>query len=391
MKEPYYEDENLGITLLNGDCLEMMKEIPDDSIHSVVTDPPYGINFMAKKWDYDVPVKAVWEECLRVLKPGGHVLAFAGTRTQHRMAINIEDAGFQIRDMLAWIYGEGFPKSTDIGKRIDIEAGATREVIGHKAAGLHAGRKDANGRVTVGSFTARPENAPDPETGLVPVSAPATEEAKIWDGWGTAIKPCMEPITMARKSFEGTVAQNVLKHGTGGLNLRECRIPAEDQDKLTDARKQWVGPRTSKKVFNACDVVLADLTPGRFPANLMHDGSDEVIDIFPTDANGSVARFFYCPKADALEKGAANNHPTVKPLELMRYLIKLVTPKDGVVLDPFSGSGTTLVAARLLGRRAVGVELQEEYCEIIKTRLQRGVVRSKRPDKTTQAAKGGFF
>jgi hypothetical protein len=201
--------------LLHGDCLERLRELPACSVDACVTDPPYGLSFMGKKWDYDVPGEDIWRECLRVLKPGGHLLAFAGTRTQHRMAVRIEDAGFEIRDMIAWVYGSGFPKSHNIGKAIDKAAGAEREVVG---LGRYANRGRVNSANTYG-------DAPSSSSEML--TAPATPEAQQWDGWGTALKPALEPITVARKPFKGTVAANVLAHGTGALNIDGCRVGTE--------------------------------------------------------------------------------------------------------------------------------------------------------------------
>ena len=380
------------VNLMLGDCLDNLKTLEDNSVDSIVTDPPYGLSFMGKKWDYEVPSVAIWEECLRVLKPGGHLLAFAGTRTQHRMAVNIEDAGFEIRDMIAWVYGSGFPKSHNISKAIDKMAGAEREVIGSGRSGTTAIWSENGG---MGQFN---------------ITSPATPEAQQWDGWGTALKPALEPITVARKPIsEKTVAGNVLKYGTGGINVDGCRVGNEG---------------------------------GRFPANLIHDGSDEVVDLFPNTKSGkpgvhggvnngtvyggiesripgtpmiglgdegSASRFFYCAKAskkdrdeglDQMEEqqfvqwqtgnGASgkpssmsegrdtkrkNTHPTVKPTELMRYLVRLVTPKGGVVLDPFMGSGSTGKAVMLEGFNFLGMELDEDYMEIAKARIE--AVRSK--------------
>ena len=330
-----------------GDCVEQMKAIASDSIDSIVTDPPYGISFMSKKWDCNVPSVAVWQECLRVLKPGGHLLAFAGTRTQHRMAVNIEDAGFEIRDMMAWVYGSGFPKSHNISKALDKAAGAEREVTGSRTADdIRGGNMHAANRGVSHTIELRDK--------------PATPEAQQWEGWGTALKPALEPITVARKPLsENTVAANVLKHGTGGINIDESRIGGE----------------------------------GRFPANLIHDGGDEVVDVLK-----DAARFFYCPKASKKDReeglegfeekksGAMagkeyredrptnhpfrkNNHPTVKPTELMRYLVRLVTPKGGTVLDPFMGSGSTGKAAVSDGFDFVGIEIDPDYLAIAKERI----------------------
>lgn len=348
-----------------GDCLSILPTLADASVDSIVTDPPYGLSFMGKRWDYDVPSTAIWAECLRVLKPGGHLLAFAGTRTQHRMAVRIEDAGFEIRDMIAWVYGSGFPKS-------------------HNGA---------------------------------------------WGG--TALKPALEPITMARKPLVGTVAANVLAHGTGGLNIDGCRVGAESTRRTRTENDFGIinddgwQPTPGQNGSDA----------GRWPANLIHDGSDEVLAAFPNapgqqgdlsghsrdrkslgiygdmsaarDAiarrdSGSAARFFYCAKAskadrdEGLESFAktsggmvsntsgqhitrrderyapsarANNHPTVKPTDLMRYLCRLVTPAGGTVLDPFMGSGSTGKAAALEGFAFVGIEMDPAYAAIAEARI----------------------
>ena len=372
---PYFQQD--GVTLYHGDCREILAGLPDESVSAVVTDPPYGLAFMGKRWDYDVPAVEVWAECLRVLKPGGHLLAFAGTRTQHRMAMRIEDAGFEIRDMIAWVYGSGFPKSLDVSKAIDKAAGAEREVVGSKQAGLGTGSK----RCTPESVAIIPA--------LIPVTAPATPEAKQWQGWGTALKPALEPITMARKPLIGTVAENVVQHGTGALNVDGCRVGTEVLPETT-AGQAKIG------TFERGVMVTPERT-GRWPANLIHDGSEEVTGLFPETTSGkpvgtrkaahhwasseqgtqltgfgdtgSAARFFYTAKADKADRGPGNNHPTVKPLDLMRYLVRLVCPIGGVVLDPFSGSGTTLAAAQAEGCLAIGVEREAAYCEIIKGRF----------------------
>lgn len=308
--------------IIKSDALVALREMASCSIDAVVTDPPYGLRFMGQRWDYDVPAVAVWAECLRVLKPGGHLLAFAGTRTQHRMAVRIEDAGFEIRDMIAWVYGSGFPKSHNLeGDR---------------------------------------------------------------QGWGTALKPALEPITMARKPLTGTVAANVLAHGTGALNIDGCRVPTDETIQAT--RDIALGSSTSG-VYGAATVpgVYEQQPAGRWPANLIHDGSDEVLVGFPQTGTssggglknadkfgggwaspaqstigfgdtGSAARFFYCPKASAEDRTAGNTHPTVKPSDLMAYLVRLVTPPDGIVLDPFMGSGSTGVACMREGMRFVGIE-----------------------------------
>lgn len=389
----------MTVSICLGDCLDHLRAMADASIDSIVTDPPYGLGFMAKKWDYDVPSVEIWAECLRVLKPGGHLLAFAGTRTQHRMAVRIEDAGFEIRDMIAWVYGSGFPKSHDVSKSIDKAAGA------------------------------------------------ATEEAAQWSGWGTALEPALEPITVARKPLMGTVVENVFRHGTGALNIDGCRVPVED----SAYARNCSGDRGHSRTRGLDDTGATDLRPGggtaaagRWPANLIHDGSDEVLAALPQakgaqapvkgtepsrtggdgtnvygtysgnrppsdrrDGGGSAARFFYCAKAskadrdDGLDQFAAwssagsefrpsygegaergedgtpfgrwspqkNHHPTVKPTDLMRYLCRLVTPNGGVVLDPFMGSGSTGRGAVLEGFGFVGIEREEDFVQIARARI----------------------
>jgi site-specific DNA-methyltransferase (adenine-specific) len=307
---------------------------------------------MGKRWDYDVPSSEVWQECLRVLKPGGHLLAFAGTRTQHRMAVRIEDAGFEIRDMIAWVYGSGFPKSLDVSKAIDKAAGAEREVVGISP---HSANRTA-GAIWNGTGDEPQRN----------ITAPATEAAKQWAGWGTALKPSLEPITVARKPLCGTVAANVLQYGTGAMNVDECRV---------GAREKRILNRSASIGYGGSDPqgFVEDGGTGRWPANLIHDGSEEVVELFPDDGDASAARFFYCAKADQSER-RNSKHPTVKPVALMRYLVRLVCPAGGLVLDPFAGSGTTIEAARLEHCRAIGIEREEEYCADILERLRQGVL-----------------
>ena len=394
-----------GIETHLGECLEVMAKMPAASVDSIVSDPPYGLEFMGKRWDYDVPAVGIWAECLRVLKPGGHLLAFAGTRTQHRMACNIEDGGFEIRDLIAWVYGSGFPKSLDVSKAIDrrrddraeillvtewIKAARDAEGISNTDIDEAFGFNGMAGHWT--SSTSQPsvptlEQVPkllaalgDPQvpdtirtliwtlngnkgqpgeawfrrevlgTRAVPIghafagatyggdssstetndTAPATEAAQTWEGWGTALKPALEPITVARKPFLGTVAANVLEHGTGAINVDGCRVDDE-----------------------------------RWPSNFIHDGSAEACDPL-----GESARFFYCAKAGGDERGEENLHPTVKPVDLMRYLVRMVTPPEGVVLDPFMGSGTTGVACYEERRRFIGIEREAEYIEIAHARIK---------------------
>jgi site-specific DNA-methyltransferase (adenine-specific) len=397
------------MNLINSDCLEALKLMPDNCIDAIVTDPPYGLAFMGKKWDYDVPSVELWAECLRVLKPGGHLLAFAGTRTQHRMAVRIEDAGFEIRDMIAWVYGSGFPKSLAVDKALD-------GVLGKQGKGFKAAGDDGREAEFKQDLSKRSDYGYKYE--------PATDAAKQWEGWGTALKPALEPITVARKPLIGTVADNVLAHGTGGINVDGCRVGDEVR---TNAGMSSLGVMHDDN-WQPKDV--STTVQGRWPANLIHDGSDEVVAMFPntapskasagggsnpnpmdwgnsrsdgdevkghTDNGGSASRFFYCAKAskkdrdeglDGFEKrenanwpqsmdgddkrGAApraNIHPTVKPTDLMRYLCRLVTPSNGVVLDPFMGSGSTGKAAVLEGFRFIGIEREAAYFEIASARV----------------------
>jgi site-specific DNA-methyltransferase (adenine-specific) len=340
------------MTVLVGDCREVMRTMADNSVDAIVTDPPYELGFMGKSWDstgvaYDV---TVYQECIRVLKPGGHLLAFGGSRTYHRLAVAIEDAGFQIRDQIMWVYGSGFPKSLNVGKQ--------------------------NG-------------------------------CQDWQGWGTALKPAHEPIVMARKPLDGTVANNVLTHGVGGINIDESRVGMSEIDKaksFNNWKPQGYELKESIYEFGTEVVTTEQSQQGRFPANFIHDGSDEVLELFPSvKADESAARFFYCAKASKKDRNeglddmplqrraglvgadrdgelddvserwrtqpAANHHPTVKPTDLMRYLCRLVTPPNGTVLDPFTGSGSTGKAAVLEGFNFVGIEQSAEYAEIAQARI----------------------
>jgi DNA modification methylase len=603
--------------LHQGDCLEVLRTLPDASVDAIVTDPPYGLSFMGKRWDYDVPSVDVWAECLRVLKPGGHLLAFAGTRTQHRMAVRIEDAGFEIRDLIAWVYGQGFPKSADVSKHLDAhekkrwldvakavdkadhsailaawkeysktassaglsfvksetETGTStpksgsvpehvalqanqenndavavlaelssrearpmceemRSVLTNADSGEKPGlvryaesrpqrldatciptgtvlcvvkdwqsestadklkavealktwlgskpssRREATGALCAAltddlklitlnqsktflsfdttrqmacasvisatitestaesliSFTADTLRSKaidkaagaerevvgqrDTATGgdkatntfmasprMMDITAPATDAARQWQGWGTALKPALEPITVARKPLHGTVAENVLAHGTGALNVDGCRVGTESVRTMHTAKREGTGQGWHR-------VATGESTEhsGRWPANLIHDGSEEVVGLFPGgEDGGSAARFFYEAKAskadrdagcEGMEKrsaadmversegsdgmdnpragagrtsGARNHHPTVKPTDLMRYLCRLVTPPGGVVLDPFTGSGSTGRGAILEGFRFIGIEREPEYVAIARARIEDAV------------------
>ena len=411
--------------ILRGDALRI--PLASGSVDSVVTDPPYGLRFMGKKWDYDVPSVEIWKEIYRVLKPGGHALVFGGTRTYHRMVVNIEDAGFEIRDQLQWLYGSGFPKSLDVSKAIDKEAGAAREVIGKNehGSGPHKIKLQNHGEGDTGI------GYMDGSGKVFDVTSPATESAKQWQGWGTALKPANEPICLARKPVIGTVAENVLAFGTGALNIDGCRIHTEETLVHGGPLRTNSGDQRTGKALG----MFQDGTPnsyqqnslGRWPANVIHDGSEEVVRLFPDQTSGamkkpyeytntghslgapagstralhesnsgSAARFFYCAKASRDERNDGlngmetfvgkrtqaggddtrgrpipenqNTHPTVKPVALMAYLCRLITPPGGLVLDPFAGSGSTGIAAQEEGFRFVLIEKEFEFCEISKRR-----------------------
>jgi len=404
--------------IYNQDCLYKLKELKDNSVDSIVTDPPYGLSFMGKKWDYDVPSVEIWVECLRVLKPGGYLLSFAGSRTYHRMAVRIEDAGFEIRDQIMWIYGSGFPKSMNISKQIDkkngqskielkfvewyrtvgISAKETNKIIGTKDTGSHYLRLDqpflptkkfweklkphitieipnwvnelikrveaerdvignqTKARSKNSSFT-MPTMGDATEYKSWDITRPSTDEAKQYEGWGTALKPAHEPIVMARKPFKGTVVNNVLEWGTGGINIDDSRIGTTT--------------RTNGGYVN--NVPSLEYDYGRFPANIILDKeAGKILDEQTGILKSEVSRFFYCPKTSKRDRneGVDNNHPTVKPTDLMLYLIRLVTLKGGITLDPFMGSGSTGKAAIRGGFDFIGIEREKEYIEIAKARIK---------------------
>ena len=416
--------------MINGDCLEELKKLKENSVDSIVTDPPYELGFMGKSWDNTgiANDKNMWAECLRVLKPGGHLLAFSGTRTYHRMASAIEDAGFEVRDMIEWVYGSGFPKNLNIGKAVDKIQGNEREIIGsYKVPDI---KGDAYGTMN------------DKQGGsYANIEVNKTKGTSTWEGWGTALKPAHEPICMARKPLaEKTVAENCLKYGTGGINIDESRV--ETSENITIHKGNLFAGNSGIDTEN--NFKTSGQSLGRFPANLIHDGSEEVRECFPeakgmatqnssTDLNvytgnalyhsktkfppvrqgfndsGNASRFFksiiYQAKASKSERNKgcegleekskvfngqsdtpsiemkdlekrfttlpkANNHPTVKPIALMEYLIKMVTKQGGIVLDPFAGSGSTLVAAKENGYQYIGIEMTPEYIPIIEARLK---------------------
>lgn len=303
---------------------------------------------MGANWDVGETAFAVefWAEVMRVLKPGGHVVAFSGTRTYHRLACAVEDAGFEIRDMVAWLYGSGFPKSHDVSKGIDKAAGAVRETVGVNEDWV---RRKPNGPASHTSVGFSKETDYN-------IYAPATDAARQWQGWGTALKPALEPIVLARKPLKGTVAANVQEFGTGAINVDGCRIGTEGGAKY-EQNSQHVKSQPGAVSAYASSPKVEGL--GRWPANCIHDGSEEVVGAFP-DTGGSAARFFYTAKADATER-LGSKHPTVKPTDLMAYLIRLVTPPGGTTLDPFAGSGSTGVAAVFSGFNAVLIEREPEY------------------------------
>jgi len=375
-------EDSLNAQVFQGDALHLAGSLASDSIDAVITDPPYGLKFMGKDWDHGIPGQPFWEEFLRTMKPGAHLLAFGGTRTHHRLTVAIEDAGFEIRDCLMWLYGSGFPKSLDVSKAIDKAAGAEREVVGPSTR--HGGGNDnlydyGKGLQTMGN-------------GVVPdITAPATELAQQWDGWGTALKPGWEPIIMARKPLgKNTVAANVLTYGTGAINIDGCRIGDEILPEQT-AGQARIG------TFERTDMVTPERV-GRWPANVALDetaatmldeqsGTSKSTKGKPrrpqapgdgygmthTGAEyndiGGASRFFYTAKASRKERGEGNNHPTVKPITLMRWLCRLVTPPGGTILDPFNGSGSTGCAAVLEGFRYLGFELDQDFVDISEQRI----------------------
>ena len=528
-------DKKMPYGVLNADCLEAMKKLPDNFIDAVVTDPPYGLSFMGKDWDYGVPGVAFWKEALRITKPGGHIVAFGGSRTYHRLTCAIEDAGWEIRDCLGWLYSSGFPKSMDISKAIDKKLGAvraTRGGVGDHEGMIDFGMKNRCPNCGKPFFSANPCTCPRDD--LIPI----TEEAKKWSGWGTCLKPAFEPIILARKPVEGTVSDNVMKWGVGGINIDECRIPSDEPVVVHSPAKETLYDSGHSDMGTWVD------NRGRFPANIIHDGSEEVLEVFPDNVKGgtwnrtkgarhfnnngkptefenhgsdksvgSAARFFYCAKASKKEKNnncermltwekdqeltqlieksnqllkgisestmqnlveiecnmtlfgkdtteqyqkeckstismviklitelktsslcqhlntndyildvirmnedngisvvqlaeklsqlmvvsmndevqsalnvvnvllnalveirncakQGNRHPTVKPIALMEYLVRLITPSGGTVLDPFMGSGSTGIAALNLGRKFIGIEKEAEYFNIAKKRLE---------------------
>ena len=394
----YYQDDR--VTLYHGDCRDIMEgQLPDNSVDSIVTDPPYELGFMGKGWDgsgiaYNVEV---WENAYRVLKPGGHLLAFGGTRTWHRLAVAIEDAGFEVRDNMAWLYASGFPKSLDVSKAIDKRAGAEREVLGEYAATTKG---------TSGCYNWH-NDADDTGRTFAKITAPATPEAQKWAGFGTALKPAHEPIVVARKPLIGTVAENVLTHGTGALNIDGCRIATTDALQSLAGSFSFSGSGGANETGKT--IVKRDAGLGRWPANVILDESQaaeldkqsgqagggygvrgkggstyangqgfantlaETGQVVGYGDSGGASRFFYVAKANKKERPNVNGvaHPTVKPMALMQYLVRLVTPPGGTVLEPFAGSGTTIEAALNEGFNVIGIEMTDEYLPLILARIER--------------------
>ena len=469
MLEPHYIDDL--VTLYHGDCIEVLREMPDNSVHAVVTDPPYGLEFMGKEWDSfaspdmvkrsgwdttnngakitddegkpfgrvgfhkrrstarcpscgkrdafrsphgtcpdvwehawvdDLPLESLsfgqwcelWAvECLRVLKPGGHLLAFGGTRTWHRLACAVEDVGFEVRDNIAWMYGSGFPKSMDVSKAIDKAAGAEREVVGTRKQRANLPESNV------------PMNVSKGEVELI--TAPATDAAREWQGWGTALKPAFEPVVVARKPLIGTVAANVLAHGTGALNIDGCRIGTQEMVKTQGTGKGVVVGKSDSMAGPQYEREECGVAVGRWPANVILDESQaeeldkqsgftasavggsqrsgshsDLVRQAPRDGLrnehgdiGGASRFFYTSKASTFERPRADDiaHPTVKPLDLMRYLVRLVTPPGGIVLEPFAGSGTTAEACVIEGFNCIAIEREPDYLPLIVQRLTKPI------------------
>ena len=412
--------------LHNGDCLNVLKMMIEDEVFvdSIVTDPPYELGFMGRSWDSTGIAfqKKTWELCFKVLKPGGHLLAFSGSRTYHRMAVAIEDAGFEIRDQVMWLYGSGFPKSMNVGKALDKKLGNERESFGTKLK--KAGDMRGGNYVKGGDYKS--------------IEIEITKGNTEWEGWGTALKPAHEPLVLARKPLsENSVVDNVLKHRTGGINIDECRVEGNDAkypdtnpdfrdqgrqskenmgiDKLSfgqtenvkrkkvvrksrDENGVWTNDNSGMKAEGS---EYADADPrGRFPSNVMHDGSGSIKELFEDKS-----KYFYCAKTSKAErnqgldnfikknkvfngqspnaskdmkgveqkfttKPSANIHPTVKPIKLMKYLCRLITPKGGTILDPFMGSGSTGMAAKEENFDFVGIEKEEEYFNIATARIE---------------------
>ena len=376
-----------------GDCREVMARMDAESVDAVVSDPPYGLSFMGKEWDHGVPGEPFWAEALRVAKPGAHLVAFGGSRTFHRLVCAVEDAGWEIRDVLMWLYGSGFPKSLDVSKAIDKEAGVRFDASPASGVGF-MGPGDAGTGV----------RGYNPTHNRLTRAGESTDAARQWSGWGTALKPAYEPIILARKPLRGTVARNVQTYGTGAINVDGCRVDAERCPAMT--RTTTVVAANAMAGATTGATSTGELTTlGRWPANILLDeAAAEVLDaqsgesVTPSAATrgarrggqsgmaslgaqvgvacygdrGGASRFFYTSKASGRDRGRdehGNDHPTVKPTDLMRWLCRLVTPPGGLILDPFMGSGSTGVAAITEGFRFLGVDIERHHVDIAERRL----------------------
>lgn len=355
--------------LIHGECLEKLKELASNSVDSLVTDPPAGISFMGKDWDGDKGGRDAWiawmtevmGECLRVLKPGAHALVWAIPRTSHWTTTALENAGFEIRDVVTHLFGTGFPKSLDVSKAIDKAAGAEREVICQKAYS----NQDTRGNPISETGGRGPGLGQDKPRLQLDITAPATDSAKQWQGWGTALKPACEFWILCRKPIsEKTVAANVLKWGTGALNIDASRIGTDKRHPGNYTAGNDGGTWANR--YGSVDKSTFDSNQGRFPANLVLDEEAAAA----LDKQSGASRFFYVAKASKADKGADNTHPTVKSTALMSYLIKLVTPPNGLVLDPFMGSGSTGVAAQREGFHFTGIEKDDSYFSIAVKRIK---------------------
>jgi len=397
--------DNYTNAIHTGDCFDVLNQMDGESTHAVVTDPPYGLAFMGRDWD-DFDPKEYQQFCenwasevRRVLKPGGHLLAFSGNRTHHRLFTGVEDAGFEIRDCITWHYGSGFPKASDISKTIDKRADAEREVVG-MGRGYSPNRDETNQHE---GYTRPWMEADDHQERKYAIENPATDDAKKWDGWKTGLKPATEYVVMARKPFEGATVDCVLEHGTGALNIDGTRIESDGRKNIESHAKESVNDYGDG--LNGSESA-GTTTEGRYPSNVIFDeteaerldrevgdtgegyypeertsnkiyGNGEGTDIETgyngeTTDSGGPSRYFYTSKASKAERtedgSIANTHPTVKPTDLMEWLIKLVTAEGQIVLDPFTGSGTTLKAAKAVGRDFVGIEKQAQWADVARVR-----------------------
>ena len=357
------------VKLLHGDCMIRMQELSTNSIDAIVTDPPYGLGFMNREWDDISKIKLFhhkWAiEALRVLKPGGHLLSCGGTRTYHRMTCAIEDVGFEIRDAVLWCYASGFPKSQNIAKAIDKKLGVKSEVISTQTLPDHRGDNYKQGH--------REYEYIEHE-----VTKATSEQAKEWEGWGTALKPAVEPICLARKPIaEKTIAANVMVYDTGGLNIEASRIYGSEDDANGRYPSNLLLDEEAAQILDEGSEVTkssrANLTskPGKIYGN--GEGLPSYTGLYGFNDSGGPSRFFYVAKASSSER-KESEHPTIKPVTLMKYLVRLITPPNGTVLDPFAGSGTTLEAAYQLGFNAIGIELDIENLETMIKRMQQGVL-----------------